>query len=84
MHGEYDKDVMVKTIFCTQTVVMISLNFEIYSQTGRHAQCLANQLQMYYTSSPGDRKFKILDAFTNSPNGFKHVDLINELTNISF
>lgn len=48
---------------------------------GKEAQCLANQLQMYY-SMQNESKLKLLDLFTNKPDQFKHMDVINELNNL--
>lgn len=48
---------------------------------GKEAQCLANQLQMYY-SQQNESKLKLLDLFTNKPDQFKHMDVIDELNNL--
>lgn len=50
--------------------------------TGQEAQCLANQFQMYY-SGKDQRKQKLLETFTKSPDTFKHMELISELENIT-
>ncbi|XP_023944858.2 ATP synthase mitochondrial F1 complex assembly factor 1 [Bicyclus anynana] len=49
--------------------------------TGKEAQCLANQFQMYYNGKD-ENKFKLLESFTKTPDSFKHMDLITELENI--
>lgn len=48
---------------------------------GQEAQCLANQLQMYY-SQQSDSKLALLESFTNHPDKFKHMDVIEELNNL--
>lgn len=48
----------------------------------KEAQCLANQLQLYY-GQRDQKKLALLDYFTNNPDEFKHIDLINELENLS-
>jgi ATP synthase mitochondrial F1 complex assembly factor 1 len=49
--------------------------------TAQEAQCLANQLQLYYVVSD-ERKTEILETFTKSPDKFKHMDVIRELENL--
>ena len=49
--------------------------------TAQEAQCLANQLQLYYTQSH-PRKVEILETFTKKPENFKHMDVIKELDNL--
>lgn len=48
---------------------------------GQEAQCLANQLQMYY-SQQSESKLALLESFTNKPEQFKHMDVIEELNNL--
>ena len=47
----------------------------------QEAQCLANQVEMYYCS-PSAEKRELLETFTNSPDKFKHADLIEQLEKI--
>ncbi|KAG5671732.1 hypothetical protein PVAND_001912 [Polypedilum vanderplanki] len=47
----------------------------------QEAQCLANQLQMYYTQN-NEKKLELLETFTKSPEKFKHMDVIKELENL--
>lgn len=49
--------------------------------TAQEAQCLANQLQLYYTQN-NPKKLEILETFTKSPDQFKHIDVIKELENL--
>jgi ATP synthase mitochondrial F1 complex assembly factor 1 len=47
----------------------------------QEAQCLANQLQLYYTQN-NPKKLEILETFTRKPDSFKHMDVIKELENL--
>lgn len=49
--------------------------------TAQEAQCLANQLQLYYLQN-NPRKQEILETFTKTPERFKHMDVIKELENL--
>lgn len=48
----------------------------------QEAQCLINQLQLYY-SQQNQKKLDLLKQFTNEPDTFKHIDVIDELNNLS-
>ncbi|XP_069693044.1 ATP synthase mitochondrial F1 complex assembly factor 1 isoform X2 [Periplaneta americana] len=45
---------------------------------GSEAQCLANQLQLYY-GQDNTKRLQLLERFTYRPQEFKHMDLIAEL-----
>ncbi|XP_058839017.1 ATP synthase mitochondrial F1 complex assembly factor 1-like [Topomyia yanbarensis] len=49
--------------------------------SGQEAQCLANQLQLYY-SQHSKSKLALLELFTTQPEKFKHMDVIEELNNL--
>uniref|UniRef100_W8C4F5 ATP synthase mitochondrial F1 complex assembly factor 1 n=1 Tax=Ceratitis capitata TaxID=7213 RepID=W8C4F5_CERCA len=49
--------------------------------SGKEAQCLANQLQMFYCKND-ESKLKLLEKFNKKPDDFKHMDLIKEVENI--
>ncbi|GFG28237.1 hypothetical protein Cfor_06741 [Coptotermes formosanus] len=49
---------------------------------GTEAQCLANQLQLYY-GQDNAKRLKLLERFTYTPQEFRHMDLIAELECIS-
>jgi ATP synthase mitochondrial F1 complex assembly factor 1 len=49
--------------------------------SAQEAQCLANQLQLYYTQN-NPKKLQILETFTKSPESFKHMEVIKELENL--
>lgn len=48
----------------------------------QEAQCLANQLQLYY-SQHNESKLELLKRFTREPDSFKHMDVISELENLT-
>lgn len=48
----------------------------------KEAQCLANQLQLYYGQN-NENKLNLLEKFVKKPDEFKHMDLIAELERIS-
>lgn len=48
----------------------------------QEAQCLANQLQLYYVQEDPEKK-KLLEIFTNEPDNFKHMDLIKHIESLS-
>lgn len=48
----------------------------------QEAQCLANQLQLYYAQD-SKSKLALLDRFTKQPDSFKHMDVVNELNNLT-
>jgi len=47
----------------------------------KEAKCLADQVEIYY-SRPSENKLELLNKFTNSPQYFNHMDLINEMNNL--
>ncbi len=51
-------------------------------QTVQEAQCLANEVELYY-ASPTESRMRLLRAFTESPADFKHMDLVNEMESVS-
>ncbi|XP_044253806.1 ATP synthase mitochondrial F1 complex assembly factor 1 [Tribolium madens] len=48
----------------------------------KEAQCLANQLQLYYVRPTGAH-LELLERFTKRPDEFKHMDLIKQIENLS-
>lgn len=66
----------------SKDVVLMRGEFDDKSMTAREAQCLANELQLYYaTDNPA--RVELLKKFTEKPDEFKHMDLIAQLENIS-
>ena len=49
--------------------------------TIQEAQCLANQVEMYYCN-PSEEKRTLMDTFAHAPDKFKHADLIAQLEKI--
>lgn len=68
------------TEFRDQGIVLMRGEYDTKVLTPQEAQCLANQLQLYYTQNHPS-KMKILETFTKNPEGFKHMDVIKELEN---
>ncbi|XP_034828351.1 ATP synthase mitochondrial F1 complex assembly factor 1 [Maniola hyperantus] len=62
-------------------IVLMRGDYDKNALTGKEAQCLANQFQMFYNGKDKN-KSKLLETFTKTPDSFKHVDLITELENI--
>uniref|UniRef100_A0A1B6CZN3 ATP synthase mitochondrial F1 complex assembly factor 1 n=1 Tax=Clastoptera arizonana TaxID=38151 RepID=A0A1B6CZN3_9HEMI len=50
---------------------------------GMEAQCLANELQLYY-GEENEKRTNLLQRFTNNSDDFKHMDLIANLETLSF
>jgi len=48
----------------------------------REAKCLADQVEIYY-SRPSERKLELLSGFTKKSPLFNHMDLVDEMNNIS-
>lgn len=69
------------TEFKDQGIVLMRGEYDTKVLTAQEAQCLANQLQLYYTQN-NPKKLEILETFTKSPEKFKHMDVIKELENL--
>ncbi|KAJ8687012.1 hypothetical protein QAD02_022806 [Eretmocerus hayati] len=67
----------------TKGIVLMRGEFDSKSINVTEAQCLANELQMYYAGDHPQR-LKLLETFTQKPDEFKHMDLIAHLETISF
>lgn len=63
-------------------VVLMRGEFDKKILNVQEAQCLANELQLYYATDHPHRK-QLLDTFTHKPDEFKHMDLIAQLETIS-
>jgi len=48
----------------------------------KEAQCLANELQIYYIQNDEEKR-KLLEVFTYQPDSFDHMDLVKQISNIS-
>lgn len=56
--------------------------YDVNVINAQEAQCLANQLQLYYSQN-NQSKLNLLEKFTHEPDNFKHMDVIKELENLS-
>lgn len=63
-------------------IVLMRGEFDTKLINVQDAQCLANELQLYYITD-NKQKLQLLETFTNRPNEFKHMDLIAQLESIS-
>lgn len=66
----------------TKGIVLMVGEYDKNMMTIQEAQCLANQVEMYYCN-PAQEKREIMDVFTHKPDQFKHSDLIAQMENIS-
>ncbi|XP_036348062.1 ATP synthase mitochondrial F1 complex assembly factor 1-like [Rhagoletis pomonella] len=62
-------------------IILMRGEYDSNVLTGQEAQCLANELQMFYYKSD-QSKIKLLETFNKKPDEFKHTDLIKEVENI--
>lgn len=69
------------TEFRDQGIVLMRGEYDIKVLTALEAQCLANQLKLYYMQTD-PAKVEILETFTKTPEKFKHMDVVRELENI--
>lgn len=63
-------------------VVLMRGEFDTKLLQVQEAQCLANELQLYYCND-NEQRLQLLETFTHKPNEFKHMDLIAQLETIS-
>jgi len=63
-------------------IVLMRAEYDANVINAQEAQCLANQLQMYYTQDV-QSKLELLRRFNHEPDSFKHMDVIKELENLS-
>ncbi|CAG9765313.1 unnamed protein product [Ceutorhynchus assimilis] len=62
-------------------IVLMRGEYDKNVLNAKEAQCLANELQLYYVQTD-KRKLEILQTFTSKPDSFDHMDLVNELNNL--
>ncbi|XP_030573890.1 ATP synthase mitochondrial F1 complex assembly factor 1 [Drosophila novamexicana] len=62
-------------------IILMRGEYDTKVLTAQEAQCLANELQMFYYKTD-ENKLKLLGTFTKRPDEFKHMDLIKEVENI--
>jgi len=70
------------TEFSDKGLVLMRGEFDTKVINAQEAQCLINQLQLYY-SKDDSSKLQLLERFTKEPASFKHMDVIKELENFS-
>lgn len=70
------------TEFKEKGIVLMRAEIDTNVINVQEAQCLANQLQLYYTTNI-ESKLNLLERFTKQPDNFKHMDVIDELQNLS-
>ncbi|XP_052890585.1 ATP synthase mitochondrial F1 complex assembly factor 1 [Anopheles moucheti] len=62
-------------------IVLMRGEYDTKVLNAQEAQCLANQVQLYYSQN-NESKVHLLETFTKSPDKFKHMDIIEELNNL--
>lgn len=63
-------------------IVLMKGEYDKNVLNAKEAQCLANQLQMYYIQKD-EEKQKLLEQFTTHPDAFDHMDLVKQINNLS-
>lgn len=69
------------TEFRDKGIILMRGEYDHKVINAQEAQCLGNQLQMYYYMNDKS-KLNLLKNFTKKPDSFKHMDLIKELEQI--
>ncbi|KAJ8956506.1 hypothetical protein NQ318_019224 [Aromia moschata] len=59
-------------------IVLMRGEYDKNVLNAKEAQCLANQLQLYYVQQE-PKKRQLLEIFTHKPDEFKHADLIKQI-----
>lgn len=65
-----------------KNIVLMRGEYDKKYMNVQEAQCLANELQLFYCSDSAE-KLQLLETFTNRSIEFKHMDLIAQLESIS-
>lgn len=65
----------------SKDIVLMRGQFDTKSISAQEAQCLANQLRLYYTNKCQTR-LNLLKTFNQRPDEFKHMDVIKQLENV--
>lgn len=85
-HKENAPECLTMIHYCelkdTKGIVLMRGEFDIKSINVQEAQCLANELQLYY-SNEDPKRLELIKTFTENPDSFKHMDLIAQLETIS-
>lgn len=64
-------------------IVLLHGEYDTNFLNAIEAQCLANQVQLYYGENDTHRT-KLLEKFTMKPDSFDHMDLVKEVERLSF
>lgn len=62
----------------TKGIVLMKADYNTDMLQAHEAQCLINELQLYYAQN-NEKRLKMLHRFTYAPNEFKHMDLIADM-----
>lgn len=63
-------------------IVLMRGEYDKNTIDAKEAQCLANQVQLYYNQND-EAKVKLMELFNNKPDEFKHMDLIKQIESLS-
>lgn len=66
----------------SKDIVLMRGEYDTNIIDAKEAQCLVNQLQMYYIQEQPEKK-QLMEIFSKTPDDFKHMDLIKQLENLS-
>lgn len=69
------------TEYRDQGIILMRGELDTKIINAQEAQCLVNQLQLYYCHNDKE-KIKLLQTFTTEPDKFKHMDVVKTLENI--
>lgn len=64
-------------------IILMRGEYDINVINAQEAQCLVNQMQLYYSQTNNQSKLDLLKQFTHSPDDFKHMNTIKELESLS-
>uniref|UniRef100_A0A182VPW1 ATP synthase mitochondrial F1 complex assembly factor 1 n=1 Tax=Anopheles minimus TaxID=112268 RepID=A0A182VPW1_9DIPT len=84
VHKENAPECLNMTLFteCSDKgIVLMRGEYDTKVLNAQEAQCLANQVQLYYSQN-NESKVHLLETFTKNPDKFKHMDIIEELNNL--
>lgn len=65
----------------TKGIVLMRGEFDNKTIDAKEAQCIANQLQLYYNKKDNNKTL-LLQQFTENPDEFKHASLIKQIEDI--
>jgi len=84
-HGENSPECLTLVYYADlaeeKKIVLMKGDYDKNMLTGLEAQCLVNEVMLYY-ATPNESKLQLLEKFTKDPANFQHLELIRELENI--